>query len=678
MADNERVITTVFRADISNFSKSTQDLNRYVSQVNSEFKLATSHLGKWSDSTEGLEAKITQLNGVLTAENKKLEMLESSYADLVAEGKENTKEAQNLATAINNQRATVISTAKSVEHYAGSLQELYDAGVDTRQELEQLRKAEIESAKALEKELAESAKKASEELDKLNKENEELKENAKALGGNVLTGFAVGLAGLATACVGVVQGLAGIVEETKELRTQMGMIETSFSEAGHSAGSAEKTFDELFGVLGDSGKATEASLHLAQVAKNEEELLEYTNILTGVYSKFGDSLPVESMAEAISVSTTLGEVSGTLVDAFEFSGQSIDEHNAKLAEMATAEERSAYIKEELNKIYAKTGEAYKETNKEVIEANKAQNAYNQAMADIGEKAQPIITQFKTAMVGVLQTVLEKFNEVDIAGLVGQITNGIEYLTATVLPPLMSGLGWVLDNLNWLVPVMGTVVGLVAGISGAIKIYNTVVTIAKTVQMAWNLAMTANPIGLVITAIGLLVTAFVVLWNKCEGFRNFFIGMWESIKKIGSSVAETIGKVFESTINTVKGVINGVISLINGAIGAINKISVKIPDWVPDLGGKTIGFNLKKIPKLAEGGVVDKPTLAMVGEAGREAVMPLEQNTEWIDKLADKLGSKMGGGNTTNNFNYTFERMETSRLALHKAKIETMRIVGGRA
>jgi hypothetical protein len=129
---------------------------------------------------------------------------------------------------------------------------------------------------------------------------------------------------------------------------------------------------------------------------------------------------------------------------------------------------------------------------------------------------------------------------------------------------------------------------------------------------------------------------------------------------------------------VKGLINGIISLINGAIGAINKIGVDIPDWVPEFGGKRFGFNLPKIPKLAEGGIIDKPTLAMVGEAGREAVVPLENNTAWIDKLADKLGSKMGGGNTTNNFNYTFEKMETSRLALHKAKMETMRIVGGRA
>ena len=627
MADNERVITTVFRADISNFSKSTQDLNRYVSQVNSAFKLATSHLGKWSDSTEGLQAKITQLNGVLTAEQKKLENMEQAYADLVAQGKENTKEAQNLATAINNQRATVNSTIKNIEHYSGSLKELEDAGVETR-----------------------------EELDKLNKENEELKENAKALGGNVLTGFAVGLAGIATACVGVVQGLGSIVEETKELRTQMGQLEASFTEAGHWVEASEKTFGDLFGVLGDSGKATEASLQLGQLAKNEEELLDYTNILTGVYATFGDSLPVEGLAEAMNHTANLGSVQGVLADALEWSGVNVDTFNEQLSGLNTEEERAKLINETLNGIYGDTATKYKEVNAEVIEANKAQNEYNQAMADIGAKAQPIITQFKTAMVGVLQTVLEKFNEVDIAGLVGNITKLIENLTAKVLPPLMSALTWVLDNLNWLAPVLGTVIGLVAGITAGIKIYNTVVTIARTVQLAWNLAMTANPIGLIITAIAGLVTAFVVLWNKCEGFRNFFKKMWD-----------TIGGV-------VKGAINGIIKSINILLDAINLVGKGL-DFIS---GGTMGFEIGKIPYLAKGGIVDRPTLAMVGEAGKEAVVPLENNTEWIDKLAEKIGSKGGGGNTTNNFNYTFKGMETSKLALHKAKLETMRIVGGRA
>lgn len=649
MAENERTITTVFKADISQFSASTQDLNRYISQVNSEFKNATASMGRWNDNADGLQAKLNQLNGVLDAETKKLEAMESAYNDLVEQGKQNTKEAQNLATAINNQQAKVKETKKNIDFYSDSLKELKDAGVDSKDALE-----------------------------KLNKQNKELKDNAKELGGNILKGAAVGVAGIAAACVGAIKGLSNLVEETKELRTQLGQLETAFAANDLSAKAAEKTYNELYSVLGDSGKATEASMHLAQIAKDEQELETWTNILTGAYARFGDSLPIENIAEGAQTTLTLNQANAGMVDALEFAGLNVDDFNAQLQGLNTEEEKSAFITDTLNDIYGASAEKYKEVNKDVIAANDAQNKYNQAMADIATKAQPAITTFKLAMVEVLQTILAKFQEVDLEGLIGKISNAITTVVNVALPPLMSAITWILDNLNWLAPLLGSVIGLVAGITGAIKLYNAIVTVAKTVQLAWNLALTANPIGIVIVAIGALVAAFVVLWNKCEGFRNFFIGMWEAIKTAAKSAGEFIGGIFESIMNTVRGVINGIIKGINAAIGAINKISVTIPDWVPEFGGKTIGFNLKTIPLLSKGAVVDKPTLAMVGEAGKEAVMPLENNTSWINELANKIGGKLQSQSVVNNYsiNNKFEKMETSRLALHKSNLELKKLIGG--
>lgn len=643
----EREITTVFRADISQFSASTQQLNKYVATVNSEFKNATASMNRWNDNTDGLKAKLKQLNGVLDAEERKLKTLEDQYAELVRQGKENTKEAQDLAIAINNQGAKVKETKKNIDHYSKSLKELEDAGVKTK-----------------------------DELNELNQKLDDQKQAAKDLGDGVLKGAALGVAGLGAACVGALSGLNSIVEETKELRTQMGQLETAFNEAGLSTKDAEKTFNDLYGVLGDSGKATEASMHLAQFAKSEKELEELTNSLTGAYAKFGDSLPLENIAEGVSTTLTLNQANAGMVDAIEFAGGSVEEFNEKLQSLDSEEEKRAFILETLNKSYGEAGETYKEVNKEVIAANEAQNKYNQAMADIGEKAQPAITSFKLAMVGVLEKVLSKFNEVDIQGLIGKITGALTTLVDVALPPLMTGLEWVLDNLNWLAPLLGGLVGTIGAISAGIKIYNGVMAIAKTVQLAWNLALKANPIGLVITAIGLLVAAFVTLWNKCEGFRNFFIKMWDGIKKIGSNAANFIGDIFKSKINTVKGIINGVISLINGAIGAINKLKVDIPDWVPKYGGSTFGLNIPKIPTLAAGGVVEQPTLAMIGEAGKEAVMPLENNTAWIDKLADKLSGKIGASNINYNIQNKFEKMETTQFALHKSNLELKRILKG--
>ena len=78
---------------------------------------------------------------------------------------------------------------------------------------------------------------------------------------------------------------------------------------------------------------------------------------------------------------------------------------------------------------------------------------------------------------------------------------------------------------------------------------------------------------------------------------------------------------------------------------LNKIKFTVPDWVPGLGGKTMGFSVNtvtapKIPKLATGGIVTAETLARIGEGNKkEAVLPLEQNTQWMDILADRIANR---------------------------------------
>ena len=356
----ERTITTVFKADISNFSASTQQLNRYVAQVNSEFKDATASMGRWNDNADGLRAKITQLNGIYDAERKKLALLEEEYNKLTEEQKKNTKQGQKLATAINEQSAKVKETKKNIDYYTDSLKELNDAGVKTK-----------------------------DELDELNKKLEEQKQTAKDIGGGIAKGAAVGIAGIGAACVGAFAAVKSIVDETKELRTQLGQLETTFTQAGHSVEASKNTYDELFSVLGDSGKATEASMHLAQMAKSEKELADLSTILTGVYATFGDSLPVEGLAETMNHTAKLGSVQGNLADALEWAGVNVDDFNAQLETLNTEEERAQLINSTLNGLYGETATKYKEVNAEVIAANDAQNKYNQAMAEVGEKAQPV-------------------------------------------------------------------------------------------------------------------------------------------------------------------------------------------------------------------------------------------------------------------------------------------------
>ena len=123
-----------------------------------------------------------------------------------------------------------------------------------------------------------------------------------------------------------------------------------------------------------------------------------------------------------------------------------------------------------------------------------------------------------------------------------------------------------------------------------------------------------------------------------------------IKDAFKQMGENIKNSFKSVINGIFGFINSLISGVESAINfigkALNKLSWDVPDWVPIIGGKTFGFNIKEvtfkkmIPLLATGGIVTQPTKAIIGEAGKEAVLPLENNTGWMDKLAEVFAAKL--------------------------------------
>jgi hypothetical protein len=141
-------------------------------------------------------------------------------------------------------------------------------------------------------------------------------------------------------------------------------------------------------------------------------------------------------------------------------------------------------------------------------------------------------------------------------------------------------------------------------------------IKEKVDWIWNLFTEVSPLGI---AIKWLAENWHSLW---DGIKNAVSSAWNFIE----GIVNTIGNGIKGMIGLIKNEINGLIGLVNKAIQAIDAIHVTLP-----FGMGTIGFNIPTIPLLAEGGIVTKPTLAMIGEAGTEAVIPLS-----------KMGN-MGGG-----------------------------------
>lgn len=218
----------------------------------------------------------------------------------------------------------------------------------------------------------------------------------------------------------------------------------------------------------------------------------------------------------------------------------------------------------------------------------------------------IKTTFSTIFESIKNTVTTIFNA--IKTFISTTINTISTTISTVLNSIKTTFSTILESIKTTVNT----------IFNAIK--STITTIMGTIQSGIS------------TALSSIKTTWSNMWESMKTtVINIFNGIWSSIKGVINSI-----------IGGVEKMANGVINGINGMIRALNNLSFDVPDWVPEIGGETFGFNIStigniSIPRLAKGGVVDQATLAMVGEAGQEAVVPLENNTGWMDKVAARIG-----------------------------------------
>ena len=148
----------------------------------------------------------------------------------------------------------------------------------------------------------------------------------------------------------------------------------------------------------------------------------------------------------------------------------------------------------------------------------------------------------------------------------------------------------------------------------------------------NIAMALNPFSLIAAAVVGLGALLVVAYQKFQPFRTAVDAVFGAIK---FGVTEVAIPYIKLLLNVWKTVFNGIASIWNNTLG---KIGFDIPNWVPGIGGK--GFSFPKIPMLAQGGIISQATLAIVGESGPEAVIPL-------DRMGD-FGMGGGGMNITVN------------------------------
>lgn len=481
----------------------------------------TTKLGK---ALEDVNKQSRDLSAELGQVNKLLKM-DPGNADLLAQ------KQKILAEAVEN-TSKKLDTLKDAE---AQVQDQFKRGEVSEDQVRALGR-EIAATEQKLKTYKDAAEDTAKAIEELGEESAEAKQKSADLADTVSNAATSAYKGLIGVIGAGVTALTAAAESTRDYRTEMAKLDTAFQDNGHSADAAQTAYTDLVGILGETDQSVEAANHLAKLTDNEKDLAAWTgDILPGVFATFGDSLPIEGLTEAANETAKVGQVTGPLADALNWAGINEDAFNESLAECTSEQERQALITETLASLYGDASAAYKETNADVIAANQANDAMTQSLAEVGATIEPVLTKVKEIgaellgkLVPVIQAILNNLPTVAI--LLGGITAAVVAFKIASIAATAATQGMTLAQYA-----------------------------AAAAQKLLNTVMSANPIGLIILAVTALIAIFVTLWNNCEGFRNFWIGLWENIKSVFSTVvawfSTTIPKIGEFFVNLWNGIVN---------------------------------------------------------------------------------------------------------------------------
>lgn len=409
------------------------------------------------------------------------------------------------------------------------------------------------------------------------------------------------LAGISVAAMAA--SINELVSTTNEFQEDMGKLSVAAQQNSVSTDAANGAYRDMVGILGETDQSVEAVNHLfALCGDNTQALSDWTNIASGVYATFGDSLPLEGLTEAANETAKVGQVTGPLADAINWASEAavqqgvalsgnqaaVDAYNSALASGATQEdafnaalaacnteqERAQLITDTLSGVYADAGAQYQQTNADVVAYRQSQSDLTAAMSSLGQTFMPIVTG---------------------------LTNVATMLLSGVQPAVQ----WFVTNLPIIAPILAgiaTTIGLLAVVLNASTIATAAQTVATNAAAAaqglLNAVMSANPIALIVVLIAGLVAAIIGLWNNSEAFRNFVTSAFQQIQQVAQVVIDAIVNFFTVTVpsaievvmlrfqillNRIVSVFDGALSTVRGFVSnVVNFFTVMVPDAVSSM------------------------------------------------------------------------------------------------
>lgn len=569
MADRIKGITVVLGGDTTGLNKALASTNKEIKDTQSQLKDVERLLKLDPTNTELLAQKQRLLGNAVSETKTKLDTLKQAEKQV----QEQFKRGEVSQQQYEGLQREIVATSLQLQKLEGDAQKAENAvnGIDEKP---------VE-------EVTSAARKAGQALGDAGKEASNF--------GDYLTAGAVieGAKSLAGA-------IGSISDETKEFRKIMGTLEVSSEAAGYSADQTAEAYYQLYWVLGDDQSAATATANLQALKLEQSELNDLIELAIGAWATYGDSIPIDSLAESINETIKAGQVTGTFADVLNWGSRegetfgvmlkenteankewneavaaaetAEDYFNLALQEATTEAERANIVMQAMaNQGLAETAAAWYQNNKDIVNANDAQLNFVESTAELAERAAPAINAVKEGGNQLLNTFLDITENVDFEKLADTIDGVFSAVSDLIV--------FLVNNKE---AVISTLLGIGSGIAmlklaslanDIINVATKTTTLAATFpQLATAIGTLTNPVFFVTAAVVALVTLIATKGDEIQAIlqkldnwlQNVFAMDWKEI--FGPVLGEYLNAFMANVKNiwdAIKRVFDGVIDFIRG-------------------------------------------------------------------------------------------------------------------
>lgn len=510
-------ITVEIGGDTQGLSKALSGVNREIRTTQSQLKDVERLLKLDPGNTELLRQKYELLNDSIESTEEKLDSLREAEKQV----QQQFERGEVSQEQYNGLQREIIATEQAL----GRLQ---NEARDTENRINGIDEKPIEQVE-------DAAEDAGDALRDAGKDASHFGDMLKA--GAIVEGVS-----------GLVDSMSQLADETREYQRIMGSLEVSSERAGYTAEETADIYRQLYGVLGDDQTAATTTANLQALGFAQEDLKDLTNAAIGAWATYGDSIPIDGLAESINETIQAGQVTGNFADVLNWAGTSEDDFNTKLENAADSTERANIVMEELARQgLVEAGEAWQKNNESLVEANQATADFQDTMAEMSERLSPVLTAVQNGINQLLGSFLDMTEGIDFSAVGDSIEAGFSFVIDTILPKLRDGFQWILDNREALVTALIAIGSAISTYMAGQQVYTFATTTLPKIISGFSTffttlsggggvfaALTAaiNPVTLAIAgiaaAVGVVVGAFATLWNTSEEFRTNIIAIWNQL------------------------------------------------------------------------------------------------------------------------------------------------------